>query len=174
MAAESVKIRILQTTDVHSFIEHSDNPQEGGWLRLATMIKQHRQKEDCLLIDCGDTIQGSLSAIASRGEAAVEMLNYLKYDFWVPGNHELDFGIPRYVELLDKDTILSAKLLGSSGGIKCPVSPSTIVSGVPPILVPITGFFIAMAAMTTVALGSGSFDGSRNISVAAKHSGKLS
>jgi 2',3'-cyclic-nucleotide 2'-phosphodiesterase (5'-nucleotidase family) len=101
LQSENVKVRILQTTDIHSFIEHGDLPGEGGWLRLATMIKKHRAQEECLLIDCGDTIQGSLSALASRGAAAIDMLNHLKYDFWVPGNHELDFGIPRLLELLE-------------------------------------------------------------------------
>lgn len=107
-AGKKVTVRILHTTDLHSFIDEGDNKGRGGWLRVASLIKKNRKnfgEENTLLLDCGDTIQGSISAIATRGEAAVDLINHLKYDAWVLGNHELDFGVPRLHELIEKTKV---------------------------------------------------------------------
>lgn len=107
-AGKKVTVRILHTTDLHSFIDEGDNKGSGGWLRVASLIKQHRQnfgEQKTILLDCGDTIQGSISAIASQGEAAVDVMNYLNYDAWVLGNHELDFGVPRLHQLISKTKV---------------------------------------------------------------------
>ena len=102
--SEIVEVTILQTTDIHAHISYkSGNKGHGDWLRLASLIKQQRRQaggeKRCLLIDCGDTIQGTLIGAISRGQASITMLNTLKYDAWILGNHELDFGIPRLNEL---------------------------------------------------------------------------
>ena len=107
-AGKKVKVRILQTTDIHSYIEEGDNKGSGGLLRVATLIKNQRHKwgdDNILLLDSGDTIQGSISALATKGEAVVDLMNHLKYDYWVLGNHELDFGIPQLYKLLNKTTV---------------------------------------------------------------------
>jgi 2',3'-cyclic-nucleotide 2'-phosphodiesterase (5'-nucleotidase family) len=99
---EIVEINILHTTDVHAHMHE----EKYSWVRLATKIRQQRQLyPQSLLIDCGDTIQGSLAGLVSRGEVAIDMLNHLKYDAWIPGNHELDFGTKRLAELLDKTQV---------------------------------------------------------------------
>ncbi len=100
--AETVEIQFLQTTDIHGFIKNGDDPEGGGWLRLAALIGERRAQygpERTLLIDCGDTCQGTLAASFSRGQIAPELLNGLKYDVWTTGNHELDFGVRRFHEL---------------------------------------------------------------------------
>ncbi|MDD7987052.1 bifunctional UDP-sugar hydrolase/5'-nucleotidase [Lentisphaera marina] len=99
---------ILQTTDIHSAIFDEDSKDSASWLRMSSKIKDLRQgygAENTLLIDCGDTIQGSLSASISRGEDAITILNHLNYDAWVPGNHELDFGSHRFLELCKQTQI---------------------------------------------------------------------
>ncbi len=104
LIATGQSLKILQTTDIHGrFHADSESDRDGGWLKLATIIEEIRQRagaENTLLIDCGDTIQGSLTAAHSRGEIAVAMLNHLNYDVWVPGNHELDYGVRRLAELI--------------------------------------------------------------------------
>lgn len=107
-AGKKVSVRILQTTDIHSFIEEGDKPGAGGLLRVATLIKNHRKKlgeDKILLLDSGDTIQGSISAIATKGEAVIDLINHLNYDAWVLGNHELDFGIPQLYRLMNKTKV---------------------------------------------------------------------
>ena len=61
--AETVTVQLLQTTDVHARLEADDTTSgHGGWLRLATLIRRRRRDHGAaktLLIDCGDTCQGS-------------------------------------------------------------------------------------------------------------------
>ncbi|MCH2207902.1 MAG: bifunctional metallophosphatase/5'-nucleotidase [Lentisphaerales bacterium] len=100
LRGETVKVQILHTTDIHCQLHN----HQGGWVKLSGVINKLRQNKS-LLIDCGDTIQGSVEAVATQGEVAIDFLNYLKYDAWALGNHELDFGIPRLYELLKKTRI---------------------------------------------------------------------
>ena len=48
---------IMQTTDMHGVFEDEDDdgPSPGSWLRIATMVKRIRQREEgkCILVDCG-------------------------------------------------------------------------------------------------------------------------
>ena len=101
------EVVILQTTDIHAHISYAGSKQKSGdWLRLATAIKLERRKaggrSKCLLIDCGDTIQGTLMGALSRGEVSILMLDALQYDAWILGNHELDLGVARLRELTGK------------------------------------------------------------------------
>jgi 2',3'-cyclic-nucleotide 2'-phosphodiesterase (5'-nucleotidase family) len=103
------RLVILQTTDVHA---HDDT-----WPRLATLIRAEREAagaESVLLIDCGDTCQGTLVGAATQGAADIAALNALAYDVWIPGNHEFDFGGARFRELVGscRATILAANLAG--------------------------------------------------------------
>ncbi len=113
-------LRILQTADLHGRIM-GGRETDADWLRLATLIETKRQEagaENLLLIDCGDTIQGSFVSAHSRGEVAVAMLRHLAYDVWALGNHELDFGIVRMVELTRQvgDMVLNGNLRVTRSG----------------------------------------------------------
>ncbi|MFO7821318.1 MAG: bifunctional UDP-sugar hydrolase/5'-nucleotidase [Lentisphaeria bacterium] len=94
-----VRIQILQTTDLHGYVEKSDKLEDGGgMLRIATALKQRRQAfgpKRTLLIDSGDTVQGTWEAALTRGQVGIEFLKYMDYDVWAPGNHELDYGVKR-------------------------------------------------------------------------------
>jgi 2',3'-cyclic-nucleotide 2'-phosphodiesterase (5'-nucleotidase family) len=93
-------IYILQTTDVHSAIFSVP-----GWLREASLIKNEIKKlgkDKVLLIDCGDSLQGSFSAMVTQGKVGVLMLNELEYDIWVPGNHDFDFGLKIFLDRAEK------------------------------------------------------------------------
>jgi len=92
-----VDLTILHTTDLHGFIwptrDYDGRENLGGFLRCAAMIESIRaQKEDVLLIDCGDTFQGSPENYLAEGKLIIDGLNQLKYDAWVLGNHEFDWG----------------------------------------------------------------------------------
>jgi 2',3'-cyclic-nucleotide 2'-phosphodiesterase (5'-nucleotidase family) len=93
------KLIIFQTSDIHSHIEG----EKTGWLNMAEMIKQRRShsggESSSLLIDCGDTIPGSLLGEISHGRAAVSILNTMHYDAWIPGNHDLEFGLETLTQL---------------------------------------------------------------------------
>ena len=63
--------------------------------QLATAIAEYRT-EDTILVDAGDTIQANSAEIFLGSEDVhpmVRAMNALKYDVWVTGNHEYNFGI---------------------------------------------------------------------------------
>lgn len=112
--AERVTVYLLQTTDIHAVLT-KENADSGSWLKIASLIRELREqhgRESCLLIDCGDTIQGTLIGALSSGEAAMTPLKALHYDVWVPGNHEFDFGFARFLELaeIQREIILCGNL----------------------------------------------------------------
>ena len=115
--ARTVTFEILQTTDIHTFLDSTDQLAEGGggWLRLATLIRRERAKwgpDRILLVDSGDTCQGTPAGVVSRGRIGSDLIRALDYQVWVPGNHDLDFGVWRLHELTQSvaDRVLCANL----------------------------------------------------------------
>ena len=114
LAAASSTVYLLQTTDIHAVLAKEEQ-WPGSWLKIASLIQEKRARfgsENCILLDCGDTIQGTLIGSLSRGEAATIPLKTLRYDAWIPGNHEFDFGFKRFLELAEgqREIILCGNL----------------------------------------------------------------
>ena len=87
------EVFILQTTDLHGIVQ--DTNGKGGVSSILYSVSQEARKlgkDKTLLIDCGDLLQGSLQAAEHQGEFMIRMLNAAKYDVWVPGNHDFEFG----------------------------------------------------------------------------------
>lgn len=90
-----VEILVLQTADVHAAVGTAVLPGEGDARRLATTVRRLRRAhgaERTLVVDCGDTLQGSFAARMTGGRIGLAVLADLAPDAWVPGNHDLDFG----------------------------------------------------------------------------------
>ena len=101
---ERVQITILGTTDLHGNINpidyYTDKPDNRGLAKVATLIKRVRKEQpNTLLIDSGDTIQGSpLESFHSRKnnvrtDPMMLVMNSLNYDAMAVGNHEYNFGL---------------------------------------------------------------------------------
>lgn len=79
------ELSIMHTNDTHAALKYAPN--------RATAIKQVRaEKPNALLIDAGDVFSGSLYFNEFKGQADLKLMNYMKYDLMVPGNHEFDLG----------------------------------------------------------------------------------
>ena len=72
----------------------------GGYAHLATLVKRVRAERPgrTLLLDGGDTLQGSATALWSRGEDMVRLSNQLGVDVFTP-HWEFIYGIDRVKEL---------------------------------------------------------------------------
>ncbi|MGI1821029.1 bifunctional metallophosphatase/5'-nucleotidase [Exiguobacterium sp. TRN 1102] len=82
---EGYDLSIMHTNDTHAALKYAPN--------RATAVKQVRaEKPDSLLIDAGDVFSGSLYFNEFKGQADLKLMNYMKYDLMVPGNHEFDLG----------------------------------------------------------------------------------
>ncbi len=102
-APSHVTITLLSTTDIHGHIEpwdyYANKPADLGLAKIATLIKQARaEAPHALLLDCGDTIQGTPLAYyfaekdASKPNPTIAAFNALHYDAMAVGNHEFNFG----------------------------------------------------------------------------------
>lgn len=75
----------------------------GGMDRMATLVKAVRAERpnNSLLIDCGDTWQGSYTSLQTQGEDMVDVMNAMGVDVMVP-HWEFTFGAKRVQELISK------------------------------------------------------------------------
>ena len=88
-------IVVLYTNDVHCGVD--DNI---GYAGLALYKKQMQQQTPYVtLVDAGDAIQGAPIGTLSEGGYLIDIMNYVGYDVAVPGNHEFDYGMSRFLEL---------------------------------------------------------------------------
>ena len=115
---DTVCISILHTTDLHGHIlpasDYDGNSDRGGMARCVTQIRRwRRENPNSLLIDIGDVYQGTEVGLRSKGELMIDLFNHLKYDAWVIGNHEFDWGIESFEQALQKSTmrVLAANTL---------------------------------------------------------------
>jgi len=92
-------IVILYTNDVHCGIAEKDSI---GYAGLAAYKKSIEKDNHVLLVDAGDSIQGNTIGVVSTGEYLIDIMNYIGYDVAIPGNHEFDYGMKRFLELKDK------------------------------------------------------------------------
>ncbi|MDQ0047197.1 2',3'-cyclic-nucleotide 2'-phosphodiesterase (5'-nucleotidase family) [Paenibacillus polymyxa] len=91
-------ITILHTNDTHAHVVTND--KEMGFAKLAGIIDQYRAfNPNTLLLDDGDTVHGTTFATLVKGESIVKVINKLRYDAMVPGNHEFNYGWKHLVEL---------------------------------------------------------------------------
>jgi 2',3'-cyclic-nucleotide 2'-phosphodiesterase (5'-nucleotidase family) len=154
---DTVCISILHTTDLHGHIlptiDYDRNPDLGGFARCATQIRRWRRKNpNTILIDLGDVYQGTDVALRTRGALMIELFNYLKYDAWVVGNHEFDWGIETFSEALQRstmpvlaaNTLIEGKAAGEISGAQNPFGKIR-----PYILKEISGIKIAIVGVTT-------------------------
>jgi 5'-nucleotidase/UDP-sugar diphosphatase len=94
--ASAITVRLLYVNDFHGFAEPYEplgsNTTLGGAAYLAGEIERLRAEEPSLLLSAGDMLQGNIWANFFKGEPVIELMNQMKFDAMVVGNHEFDFG----------------------------------------------------------------------------------
>ncbi len=147
--SEQVKIKVLGTSDVHGFLMPWDYSIDGETTRgslsqVSTYVKEVRENnENVVLVDVGDIIQGNSVELFTTSEShpAMKVLNYLKYDYFVLGNHEFDYGLENLVNITSqfKGEVLTGNLYINDGR----------EISIPYDIVEIDGLKIAFVGMTT-------------------------
>jgi len=103
---EHVTLTILHTNDVHSRIEPfpmdgSRYQGLGGVARRATLVERIRQEQrNVLLLDAGDTVQGTPYFNLFGGQVELELMSKMGYDASTFGNHEFDNGLEGLAKML--------------------------------------------------------------------------
>ena len=161
-----VKLTIMGTTDLHGCVfnwdyfknaEYNDSAANDiGLAKVATLVeavRAQRGRENTLMIDAGDTIQGTplayyFARIAPITNGHVHpmagAMNHIGYDAAALGNHEFNYGIPllrAFAEQLDFP-LLGANALDDATGLPAfaPYVIKTVkVKGEQPIRVGILG-----------------------------------
>ena len=91
-------IIILHTNDIHCGI--TDNLGIDKVSQYKKDLK--KQGYPVALVDAGVAIQGATICKLSTGESIVKIMNAVGYDFVIPGNHEFDYGMERFLQLASR------------------------------------------------------------------------
>lgn len=103
------EVVLIHTGDIHGHMVPRPNLRsdttgklEGGLAKMYTVIKKARAAatynniNHSLLINTGDTVQGSGEALFSRGQVMIDVLNLFKFDAFAPGNWDYLYGPARF------------------------------------------------------------------------------
>ena len=125
LSSDLVRLSILHTTDLHGHIlptsDYMGRPDLGGLARCATQIARwRRENPNSLLLDIGDVYQGTQFALSDEGRMMIDLFNLLRYDAWIVGNHEFDWGMEPFLHavarsqmpVLAANTTLAGKAAG--------------------------------------------------------------
>ncbi|MCX6910693.1 MAG: bifunctional UDP-sugar hydrolase/5'-nucleotidase [Verrucomicrobia bacterium] len=155
LPAREVAITILHTTDLHGHIRPADilYPKEetgndlGGLARCATAIQRIRATTpNCLLVDDGDTFQGTTASFMSDGLMMIRAMNHIRYDAWVLGNHDFDWGREKLAQCVEASqaSVLAANLHCDA------TAPKAVAGKVRPFVVKeVDGVRVAVVGLTT-------------------------
>jgi 5'-nucleotidase / UDP-sugar diphosphatase len=119
--AGQVALKILYVNDFHGFAEPyqaaANEPPLGGIAYLAGAVDRARHNQASLLLAAGDMIQGNAWANLFRGKSSLDVMNAMKFDAMVVGNHEFDFGPKVLKERMAQARfpLLGANVKGFSG-----------------------------------------------------------
>ncbi len=103
----SLTITILDTNDFHGALDTSrtiSGRRAGTAAYLAGYFNIVRQENPggVLLVDAGDTMQGTLISNYFKGASTIDVFNTIGYDVGTVGNHEFDWGVDILKERLQQ------------------------------------------------------------------------
>lgn len=112
--AQSFRIKIIETSDVHGAIFpynfNANKDSDNSLAQIHNYVNMERAKEDqaVILIDNGDILQGDPSVYYYNFEKTdtihllADVMNYMGYDVGTVGNHDIETGHPVYDKFNDE------------------------------------------------------------------------
>lgn len=127
---------ILFTSDIHCGID------SGFGFQGLYQIRQELEASgyNTILVDDGDALQGDVIGTMDGGQTMLELMNAAGYDVATPGNHEFDYGMDRFIEIVDEAQFPYISCNFTSGDDLL-LEPYTIISS--------SGVDIAFVGITT-------------------------
>ena len=130
MAKKTVSLRIIETSDVHGAFFPYDfinrKPKVGTLARVSSYVNKLRQTygDNLILLDNGDILQGQPTCYfynfinTNDTNIAAEVVNYMKYDAQVFGNHDVETGHDVYDKWIKELTCptLGANVINTETG----------------------------------------------------------
>lgn len=118
--AQTAKVTFVLISDIYQMSEQqlADGKTRGGFARLAAVVKTERAKGGPVIVaHAGDTLSPSLMSSFDRGAHIIALTNMIAPDFFVPGNHEFDFGKAGFFQRMGeaKFPLYAANLRGPDG-----------------------------------------------------------
>lgn len=157
MAQEDIKIKIIETSDVHGCFFPFDfinrTPMKGTLSRVFSYVQEQclKYKGNVILLDNGDILQGQPSCYYCNfvkpelENVAASVVNYMGYDAQTIGNHDIETGHAVYDKWI--------------GEVDCPVLGANVIDTTTgqPYLTPYTiiersGIRIAVIGLLTAAI----------------------
>ena len=109
-------IVVLFTNDVHC-----TNDEGMAYAAIASYKQEMVETygaDHVSLVDNGDAIQGAVLGTLSKGGWIVDIMNQAGYDLAIPGNHEYDFGMENFLDIVDHQAdypYISCNFMGPNG-----------------------------------------------------------
>lgn len=131
--AQDFKLKILHTNDLHAHVESSrvSGVTVGGYTRLATAILNLRKENpNNILLDGGDTFQGTMYFNTYEGLADLSFMNLIGYNAMCAGNHEFDRGVTPFATFIKnaRFPVLAANLdLSKEPALETILKKSTVL-----------------------------------------------
>lgn len=172
---ETVTITVLGTSDMHGAItgwnyEGAVDYKNSGLSRVKTILDEVKaENPNTVLIDNGDTIQGSIltddlfNLNTDEKNPMVDVMGYIGYDAMVLGNHEFNFGVPVIKKFTEeaKFPVLSANIYNKVDGSNF-VKPYTVKE--------VAGIKVGILGLTTPNIPN--WDGPKVTDLEFKHMGE--
>ena len=92
-ALRAEHLMIIAVNDTHSQIDPASDGKGGVARRRAIYDKLRAENPNTVLIHAGDAVQGTLFFSLYRGEVEFALMDTLRYDAIILGNHEFDNGM---------------------------------------------------------------------------------
>lgn len=101
------EIQLLATSDLHGKFAPYDyavneESTSGSMAQIQTIVNELRT-DNTILVDVGDTIQGNSADLFLEDEVhpMIQAMNYMKYDAWILGNHEFNYGVDTLKHIME-------------------------------------------------------------------------
>lgn len=97
---KNANVYVVATNDMHCAYENDEKNNTIGFEYIAGGIEiLVENNSNYILVDAGDAIQGDTMEMKAKSDYILKLIDELKYDVLIPGEHEFDFGMEKFMEI---------------------------------------------------------------------------